>query len=88
MAFAVGCRRWAGKPWCLGRHRHTEGAVGSLISPRRAISPPLCVFSAPVLGRYGPPSSHPHLYNTTQTAPMCPLAYPMPLGCVEAGQTG
>ena len=85
-------------PWAVGGGQVSHGAWEGTATPRApwaasfrrdARSRRRCAcLPRPCCGQICPPSSHPHLYNTTQTVPMCPLAHPMPLGCVEAGQTG
>ena len=75
------CGAWEGTatptgPWATSFRR------GARSRRRCACLPPPCC------GQICPPSSHPNLFNTPQTAPVCPPAHPMPLGCVEAGKAG
>ena len=72
--WAVGSRQASCGAW-EGTATPT-GAVGSLISPRRPISPPLCVFAPPLLWADMAPSSHPPLYKHSPDGAYVPPSPP------------
>ena len=84
--------------WAVGSRQASCGAWEGTATPtgpwtplfrRGARSRRRCAcLPAPCCGQICPPSSHPHLCNTPQTAPVCPPAHPVPLGCVGAAEAG
>lgn len=84
--------------WAVGSRQASCGAWEGTATPtgpwtplfrRGARSRRRCAcLPRPCCGQICPPSSHPHLCNTPQTAPVCPPSHPVPLGCVGAAETG
>ena len=84
--------------WAVGSRQASCGAWEGTATPtgpwtplfrRGARSRRRCAcLPRPCCGQICPPSSHPHLCNTPQTAPVCPPAHPVPVGCVDAGKAG
>ena len=84
--------------WTVGGRQASRGAWEGTATPRGPWAPSFrrgarsrrrcACLPRPCCGQIWPPAATRTCINTAQTAPMCPPAHPMPLGCVEAGKAG